>query len=196
MRAQPFRSCGVSSAARMTMAPAEGVTKADVIPGIAADGALYPIDKMDAHRHAALHLAVSVFVMSGEKLLLQRRALAKYHCGGMWANTCCSHPHWGEAPADSAVRRLREELGVVLPLEACNIVEYKARVTDGLWEHERVHIFRGEAAPTIEIRPDASEVLETRWASVEELSRDVRINAERYAPWFRIYLERWSELGL
>lgn len=196
MRAEPLCCCGVSSAARIVRAPAEGVVKAGAIPGIAADGALYPIDKMEAHRQATLHLAVSVFVMSGDKLLLQRRALTKYHCGGMWANTCCSHPHWGEAPADSAVRRLREELGIVLPLEPCNIVEYKARVTDGLWEHELVHIFRGKAAPTIEIRPDASEVLETRWAGVEELSEDVRLNAESYAPWFRIYLERWSELGL
>jgi isopentenyl-diphosphate delta-isomerase len=186
----------VSSAARIAKAPAEGVLKAGVIPGIAADGALYPIDKMDAHRQATLHLAVSVFVMSSDKLLLQRRALTKYHCGGMWANTCCSHPHWDEAPADSAARRLREELGITLPLKACSIVEYKARVTDGLWEHERVHVFRGDAAATIPIRPDAAEVMETRWAGIDEVRHDVTTDPELYAPWFRIYLERWGELGL
>jgi len=178
------------------MAPAEGLTDGSVIPGIAADGALYPIDKMDAHRQAALHLAVSVFVMSGDRLLLQRRALTKYHCGGLWANTCCSHPHWGEAPAASATRRLREELGIALPLKACNVIEYKARVTDGLWEHERVHIFRGDAAVTIPLRQDAAEVLDTRWARMEELRQDLAVSAELYAPWFRIYLDRWNELGL
>jgi isopentenyl-diphosphate delta-isomerase len=151
---------------------------------------------MEAHRQGALHLAVSVFVMSRDAVLLQRRALTKYHCGGLWANTCCSHPHWDEAPSDSAARRLYEELGITLPLRACNVVEYKARVTDGLWEHERVHIFRGEAPATMQIMPNAAEVLETRWASVAELRKAVRINPEIYAPWFRIYLERWDELGL
>jgi isopentenyl-diphosphate Delta-isomerase len=196
MRAQPLCCSGVSRAVRMLRAPAEGVAESGIIPGIAADGGLYPIEKMEAHRQGALHLAVSVFVMSGDALLLQRRALTKYHCGGLWANTCCSHPHWGEAPADSAARRLYEELGVTLTLRACNIVEYKARVTDGLWEHERVHIFRGEAAATVQIRPDPAEVLETRWVSIEELRQDVRVRPEVYAPWFRIYLERWDELGL
>jgi isopentenyl-diphosphate delta-isomerase len=178
------------------MAPAEGVADMNKIPGIAADGSLYPIDKMEAHRQGALHLAVSVFVMSGNALLLQRRALTKYHCGGLWANTCCSHPHWGEAPADSATRRLREELGVALPLKPCNVLEYTASVTNGLWEHERVHIFRGDATPTVSLELNAAEVLETRWVAMDELRQDMAVKPEHYAPWFRIYLERWSELGL
>lgn len=196
MCAQPFCRGGVTSAIRTAMAPTEAPSEASIIPGIAADGALYPIDKMEAHRQGALHLAVSVFVMSGDTLLLQRRALSKYHCGGLWANTCCSHPHWGEAPADSAARRLREELGITLPLKACNIIEYRAQVTDGLWEHERVHMFRGDAASTITIKPDAAEVLDTRWMSIDALRDDVRLQPEIYAPWFRIYLARWGELGL
>ena len=196
VRAQPLCSRGVNSAARLAMAPAEGVAEISLIPGIAADGTLYPIDKMEAHRQGALHLAVSVFVMSGDTLLLQRRALTKYHCGGLWANTCCSHPHWGESPADSATRRLLEELGLSLPLKACNVLEYKASVTNGLWEHERVHIFRGDAAPTVSLKLDAAEVLETRWVAMDELRPEMAVKPELYAPWFRIYLERWSELGL
>lgn len=196
MRAQPLCYSRVSNAVRMATVPVEGVKQTSIIPGIATDGGLYPIEKMEAHRQGALHLAVSAFVMSGDALLLQRRALTKYHCGGLWANTCCSHPHWGEVPAESAARRLHEELGVTLALRACNIVEYKARVTDGLWEHERVHIFRGDAAATIEMKPDPAEVLETRWANIQELRQDARVSPEIYAPWFRIYLERWDELGL
>jgi len=184
VRPQPVGRRGVSGVA------------SNIIPAIAADGALFPIEKMEAHRRGALHLAVSVFVMSGEALLVQRRALSKYHCGGMWANTCCSHPHWDEAPADSAHRRLREELGLSLQLSACNVIDYKAEVTNGLWEHERVHVFRGEGAAGMSVAPDPAEVLETRWMSLDELQRDARLRPETYAPWFRIYLARWPELGL
>ncbi|MDP3493024.1 MAG: NUDIX domain-containing protein [Hyphomonadaceae bacterium] len=173
-------------------------TRADdrLIPGIAADGTLFPIDKMEAHRQGVLHLAVSIFVMSGDAVLLQRRALSKYHCGGLWANTCCSHPTWGETPADGASRRLSEELNLSLPLKACSVIEYAADVTNGLHEHERVHVFRAEGDIKTPVTPNPNEVLATRWASIYTLQRDVRIRPEVYAPWFRIYLARWDELGL
>ena len=167
-----------------------------MIPGIAADGTLFPIEKMEAHRLGARHLAVSVFVMSDDALLLQRRALSKYHCGGQWANTCCSHPSWGETPADGASRRLRQELNLSLPLTACNVIEYAANVTNGLRENERVHVFRGEVSSRISIEPNPEEVLATRWIGMDALRREVRSRPDIYAPWFRIYLARWSELGL
>ena len=78
------------------------------------DGQLQPVDKIEAHERGLRHKAVSVFVMHGGALLLQRRALGKYHTPGLWANTCCTHPHWGEATVDCAVRRLREELGIAI----------------------------------------------------------------------------------
>ena len=67
-----------------------------IIPAIAEDGTLYPVEKMAAHRAGQQHLAISVFVFSQNRLLLQQRAASKYHCPGKWANTCCTHPHWGE----------------------------------------------------------------------------------------------------
>ena len=76
------------------------------IPAIAADESLYPIEKIEAHRLGVLHQAVSIFVFCGADLLVQRRAAGKYHCGGLWANSCCSHPHWGETLQDCAERRL------------------------------------------------------------------------------------------
>jgi isopentenyl-diphosphate delta-isomerase len=167
-----------------------------MIPGIAADGSLFPIEKMEAHRQGVLHLAISVFIMSGDALLLQRRALSKYHCAGQWANTCCSHPNWGETPADGAARRLRQELNLSLPLKACNVIEYAANVTNGLREHERVHVFRGEAGSRLPIEPNPEEVLATRWVGLDALRREVCNQPDIYAPWFRIYLARWDELGL
>lgn len=176
---------------------AEAVPEPLIIPGIAEDGSLYPLEKMEAHRTGALHLAVSVFIMSGDALLLQQRAAGKYHCGGLWANTCCSHPAWGETPAASAHRRLQEELGLSVRLQACNVLDYAADVTNGLREHERVHIFRGEAdAHTLRLALDPDEVSAVRWMTRPEMQHVLRTAPHMFAPWFKIYLERWDELGL
>ncbi len=173
--------------------PAEAI----VIPAIGADGSLSPIGKMEAHRSGALHLAVSVFVFSGEKLLLQRRAAAKYHCGLMWANTCCSHPNWGERPEAAAQRRLFEELGLRLNLVPAGVISYRAQVTAGLVENERVQVFRGEAdAATLSVSPNPDEVSEIRWATPDVLRQEADERPDNFAPWFRIYLARWPELEL
>ena len=100
---------------------------------------------MQAHRSGQLHLAVSVFLFCGDEMLIQRRAIGKYHCGGLWANSCCTHPHWGETLAAAARRRMWEELGVWLRLSAGATLTYRARVGKGLIEHERVQLFRAEA---------------------------------------------------
>ncbi|MEQ1611246.1 MAG: NUDIX domain-containing protein, partial [Hyphomicrobiaceae bacterium] len=66
--------------------------------------------KLEAHVRGLKHLAISVIVFNSEgQLLLQRRAQAKYHSGGLWTNACCSHPYPGELVAAAAVRRLDEE---------------------------------------------------------------------------------------
>jgi len=166
-----------------------------MIPGIAADGSLYPIEKMKAHEDGSFHLAISAFVFDGDYLLIQRRADHKYHCGGMWANTCCTHPHWGEAISACASRRLEEELGFVVPLEEQLIVEYSADVGGGLHEHERVTMFTGVAdRHSLVVRPNRDEVAETRWILAEELHREVADHPGHFTPWFRIYLERYPTL--
>jgi isopentenyl-diphosphate delta-isomerase len=167
------------------------------ITAIAPDGSPYPIGKLEAHRLGAHHLAVSVFVMDGDALLIQQRAWDKYHCGGLWANSVCSHPAWGETPARCAERRLLEELGIGLPVRACGVIDYRAEVTDGLIECERVHVFRAEAsAETLAVRPDPNEVSATAWAKLEALHHRLDSAPETLTPWFQIYLRRWSELGL
>ena len=99
-----------------------------------------PFEKLAAHQQGLRHLAVSVFVMRAGEILIQRRALGKYHTPGLWANTCCTHPNWGEAPLDCAHRRLNEELGITgLALDHRGQVEYRADVGGGLIEHELVH---------------------------------------------------------
>lgn len=177
-----------------------GLVDADealTIPAIAADGSLFPIGKLDAHRRGQRHLAVSVFVFAGDELLIQKRAAGKYHCGGLWANTCCTHPHWAERPTDCAHRRLFEELGITLELQPRAVVDYRADVGNGLVENERVHVFRGDVAEPFAVRGlNRDEVEEVAWVGRDALRRQVLRQPDRFTPWLRIYLDRWTEMTL
>ena len=166
-----------------------------MIPGIHEDGTLFPIEKIEAHVKGIHHLALSVFIFDGDELLIQKRAETKYHCGGLWANTCCTHPHMGEDVANAVPRRLMEELGITIDTEEKRIVEYSADVGNGLWERERVHMFRAEipkAELIYELNPE--EVAEVRWITPTELAKEIHEFPERFTPWFRIYVTRFPEL--
>lgn len=167
----------------------------DIIPAIAGDGSLYPVEKMQAHIDGVLHLAVSVFVFDGDLLLIQQRAAGKYHCPGLWANSCCTHPYWNETLEMSAARRLREELGFTLPLTRHATVEYNAPVGRGLREHERVTFFRAQAdRRCLEIMPAPAEVAAVEWIDRADLRREALERPEIFAPWLRIYLELFPML--
>ncbi|MGX0877650.1 isopentenyl-diphosphate delta-isomerase [Roseovarius sp. MBR-154] len=153
-------------------------------------GDLVAVEKLEVHRRGLRHKAVSVFVMCGERVLLQRRALGKYHTPGLWANTCCTHPHWGEEPAECARRRLDEELGVSgLRLSYRDRVEYRADVGGGLIEHEVVDIFIADVASRIPVQPDPDEVMEVEWCAMHDLRARISAEPSRFTPWLRIYLE-------
>ncbi|MEM8876264.1 MAG: isopentenyl-diphosphate Delta-isomerase [Pseudomonadota bacterium] len=167
-----------------------------MIPGIAADGSFYKIEKMAAHEKPTLHLAISVFLFSEQgELLIQQRAHDKYHCGGMWANTCCTHPHWGEEPKASAHRRMAEEIGVTADITEQRVIEYAADVGNGLWEHERVHMFRGVVnKDTLSFGLNPEEVAAVRWIAPMDLRAEIKEKPADFTPWFRIYAERFPEL--
>jgi isopentenyl-diphosphate delta-isomerase len=153
-------------------------------------GQLRPMYKLAVHRMGLRHMAVSVFVTQGSKLLLQKRAAGKYHSAGLWANTCCTHPHWGEAPADCAPRRLREELGISgLTLRAAGRLEYRADVGNGMIEHEVVDLFLAEAPVDLRLVLNLAEVSATRWADLDTLAADVATRPQDYTAWLRIYLQ-------
>ena len=157
-------------------------------------GELVPLDKLEVHRRGLCHPAVSVFLLDGARLLLQRRALGKYHTPGLWANTCCTHPAWGEAPAACAARRLAEELGLAgIALEPRGEVEYRADVGGGMIEHERVRLFAGHWRAGLEIRPDPEEVMDWRWVTRPGLAAEIAAAPERFTPWLRFYLARHPE---
>jgi isopentenyl-diphosphate delta-isomerase len=153
------------------------------------DGRLTPVDKLEAHRKGLRHKAISVFVLRGRDVLLQRRAMGKYHTPGLWTNTCCTHPHWNEHPAICATRRLDEELGITgLVPQHRHHLEYRAEVGKGLIEHEVVDVYVAEATDKMTIHPDPDEVMDTRWIDCHDLIAEVRRHPDRFTPWLRIYL--------
>jgi len=164
---------------------------------ILVDGNDAPIgtsSKLDAHRRGLRHRAVSVILRdSRDRLLLQQRAAGKYHSGGQWTNTCCSHPRPGEASAEAAARRLEEEMGIRCTLTPLFTTHYRAEVSNGLVEDEVVHAFAGrfDGVPV----PDPTEVAGWVWKTSAEIARDVAERPEAYTPWFRIYCRRfWADM--
>ena len=156
------------------------------------NGKLKPIEKLEVHKRALRHKAVSVFIISGSETLIQQRALNKYHTPGLWANACCTHPFWKENPDDCAKRRLEEELGIKTNLDFFyrDQIEYKADVGNGLVEHELVDIFtlNINTKNDIKISINASEVKETRWVAFDVLLQEIKNNSKLFTPWIKIYL--------
>ncbi len=153
------------------------------------NGKLTPVEKIEAHERGLRHKAVSVFVMRGQQILMQRRAACKYHTPGLWANTCCTHPGWEEESCACAVRRLREELGISgLYPEFRHHLEYRADVGNGMVEHEVVDVFLAHAWEPLSLAPDPEEVMETRWVDYHDLLAEVKRHPDRFTPWLKIYL--------
>lgn len=154
------------------------------------DGALCAVEKLEAHEKGLRHKAVSVFVVAGGEILLQRRASSKYHTPGLWANTCCTHPNWDEASEDCASRRLDEELGLTgLVPEYRGQIEYRADVGGGLIEHEVVDVFVAQVNHKPTASPDRTEVDAIRWVTMPKLREEILENPARFTPWLKIYVE-------
>lgn len=153
------------------------------------DGVLTPVEKLEVHQRGLRHKAVSVFVMDGENVLLQRRAQSKYHTPGLWANTCCTHPMWDESAADCAVRRLNDELGItgLYPAHRDQI-EYRADVGNDLIEHEVVEMFIAQGDRMMTIKPNPDEVMQVEWVGLYDLAAEIARRPARFTPWLRIYM--------
>ncbi|MDX1627906.1 MAG: isopentenyl-diphosphate Delta-isomerase [Fulvivirga sp.] len=145
------------------------------------------MEKLQAHREGQLHRAISVLIFNKHgELLLQKRADHKYHSGGLWTNTCCSHPRPGESTQAAAKRRLLEEMGISLNLQFAYKFQYKANV-DGLIENELDHVFLGETdqQPVI----NQNEASDWKYASIDAIKKDINHNAQNYTAWFKIIMQ-------
>lgn len=146
------------------------------------------MEKLDAHRLGVCHRAFSVFIFRKKaetelELLLQKRHPAKYHCGGLWTNTCCGHPRPGEAALPAATRRLQEEMGLVIPLVFIQSFHYIAHFKNGLIENEVDHVFVGmyQDEP---ILPAPLEVADFQWVPIKILLDELAQKPHDYTPWF------------
>ena len=143
------------------------------------------MEKMEAHRRALLHRAFSVFVFSSRgEMLLQRRAMDKYHSAGLWTNACCSHPRPGEDTAKAAGRRLYEELGFTMPLEKAFEFTYRSEFDNGLTEYEFDHVYTGVYDGDVYSNP--AEVSEHIWLRPEEIRRRLEEAPQQWTSWFRL----------
>ena len=154
------------------------------------DEGVHIVSKADAHRDGSLHRALSVFITNDKgELLLQQRAAGKYHSGGLWSNSCCSHPAPDELTIDAAHRRLWEEMGFDTALTPIGTLKYKAVVGNGLIEHELDHLFNGSWNG--DVQPDADEVDAVQWISPRELDAWMRESPQQFTAWFPILLHAW-----
>jgi len=141
------------------------------------------MEKMKAHQLGLLHRAFSIFIFNDQnEWLLQRRAMHKYHSGGLWTNACCSHPAPGEEVLTSAGNRLFEEMGFTTPLCSHSSFTYHARLANGLIEHEFDHVLIGNYKGPVMPNPD--EVMDYKWIPYTELHENVLNQPEAFTVWF------------
>ena len=155
------------------------------------DQELGTMEKMEAHRTGSLHRAFSVFVMNqAGEIMLHQRARSKYHSGGLWTNTCCSHPRLNESYIDGAHRRLQEEMGFDCALEPAFSFIYKSELDNDLIEHELDHVFIGQFEGEPQINPE--EVESWKYMSVSAVAADIATNPDQYTVWFKIIFEQFQ----
>ena len=154
----------------------------------------HPIGQMEkqaAHVTPHLHRAFSIFIFNSKgELLMQQRALSKYHSPGLWTNTCCSHPRAGETLAEATSRRLMEEMGMACERHEVYTFIYKAPVGEGLTEHEFDHVWIGQSNDIPQINHE--EVESWKYMSLEELSEDIQKHPEHYTEWFKISFDEMT----
>ncbi len=159
------------------------------------DNAIDYMGKIEAHKKGMLHRAISVFIFNeNEEMLLQRRALSKYHTPGFWSNTACSHPRKNETTIQAAERRLDEEMGLKTPLRYGFKFLYKAEFDNGLTEHELDHVFFGfsNEKPSI----NSFEVCDYQYLDQGKIEAMILQRPEIFSPWFKLTYKKVFDLAL
>jgi isopentenyl-diphosphate Delta-isomerase len=155
-------------------------------------------DKIEAHQKALLHRAFSIFIFNSKgDMLLQQRAIGKYHSGGLWTNACCSHPYFNQETLPAAEKRLQEEMGFTTPLTKAFYFIYQAVFDNGLTEYEYDHVFVGTYEGAI--TPDKNEVEDYCFMSMEAIKNAIQSHPQKYTEWFKIAfpkLEAYLTLNL
>ena len=146
------------------------------------------MEKMEAHKKGLLHRAFSIFLFNDKnELLLQQRALSKYHSGGLWTNTCCSHPRTGETILQASERRLMEEMGITAQMKPEFSFIYRAELDNNLTEHELDHVVIGSFSGTPKINPE--EVEAWKYLAMRDIQQEIEEFPEKYTAWFKVIFD-------
>ena len=146
------------------------------------------MEKLEAHQKGELHRAFSILLFnSNGELLIQKRSQSKYHSGGLWTNTCCSHPLPQEQISEAARRKLMQEMGIDLQPEFAFKFQYKVSLDNALIEHEIDHVLTGNFDGEPILNPEEAE--DWKFVAVDELREDIKVNPHLYTHWFKIILE-------
>ncbi len=144
------------------------------------------IGKLAAHQQGLLHRAYSIFIIrktqTGYETLLQKRAQGKYHSGGLWTNSCCSHPSPGGELLTQARQRLFEEFGLDVALVDVGQFIYRADLDNQLIEHELDHVLVG-MDPGTPPKPNPEEIMDWRWCRLDTLAIELETHANHYTAW-------------
>ena len=144
-------------------------------------------EKIKAHKEGKLHRAFSIFIFNSKgELLIQQRAETKYHSGGVWSNTVCSHPKPNETYFEATHRRLKEEMGFDCKLKKSFSFVYNAGFQNGLIENEYDCVFIGKYDS--EPKPNQKEIMDHKWISIEKLKQDIASHPNKYSVWLKIAL--------
>jgi isopentenyl-diphosphate Delta-isomerase len=152
------------------------------------DNAIGAMDKLEAHYKGVLHRAFSILIFNSKgELLLQKRSNKKYHSGGLWTNSCCSHPKPDEHIANAASNRLMHEMGIDLQPQFAYKFLYKTELDNNFTEHELDHVFTGVFDGTPMVNVD--EVSDWKFISIEKLRADILKHPDNYTIWFRLIMD-------
>ena len=147
-------------------------------------------EKLETHRKGILHRGFSVFIFNSKgEMMLQKRAMTKYHGAGLWSNACCGHPRPNEDLMVAMKRRLREEMGFGCELQRMFEYVYKVNLDKGMMEHEFLHVYKGVFDGTPKVNPEEAD--DWKWISMEELRDDLKKHFEKYSAWFKLSLKNF-----
>ncbi len=155
------------------------------------DSEIGQMEKLEAHQKGLLHRAFSILLMNSKgEMLIQKRALHKYHSGGLWSNACCSHPTGNDTPENEARKRLIEEMGIDTPLRFQYSFIYNVALDNNLIEHELDYVFLGtyDDDPII----NKEEAMDWKFIGIKTLEEDMKKNPNNYSYWFRLIMEHWE----
>ncbi|CAI8315181.1 MAG: Isopentenyl-diphosphate Delta-isomerase [Flavobacteriia bacterium] len=156
------------------------------------DAPLGLMEKLKAHEQGALHRAISVLIFNAEsELLIQRRALGKYHSPGLWTNSCCSHPRDGEEVLAAGERRLMEEMGMKATLQPLFHFRYRAEFDNGLIEHELDHVLVGRSNELPALNRE--EAMDFEWMSLDTVRQEIERKPSQFTPWFILLIQNHFE---